>query len=73
MGYRAPCRKYYSIKDGKRPYISPTHIKQKIKLLNEFETKLETVPDMVEYFKRLMNIVSNDSELSEKCKQIGKK
>lgn len=72
FGPRAASKKFYAIKDGKRQHLSPTHIRQKIKSVREFERKLEAILHLEDYFKQLINIVNNDSELLEKCKQIGK-
>ena len=71
-GFRAASRRFYAIKDGKRQYISRTHIKQKIEAAKKFERKLEGVPHFVDYLKQFLKIVRSDRVLLEKYKQIEK-
>ena len=70
-GYNAASRKFPSIKDGKQHYLSPSHLKQKLRVVDNFNKKIQKViPATHEYLKLLQNIIKEDSEIKEKYTRL---
>lgn len=66
-------RRFPAIKDGKNKYLSPRHIKQKIKKVDEFLEQAEKIsPHFHDYMLRLKEIVRNDDDLKEKYIQLAR-
>ena len=63
FGCNAASRKFFAIKDGKRKYIFPAYIKQKIKQ-KRFKN-LKVSAQLIEFLKNMMEIVRGDTELRE--------
>jgi hypothetical protein len=71
-GSNAASRKFSAIKNGKEKYLSPSHIKQKIKEQDKFNKKFKDIPYFADYGKKLIEIVKSDAEVREKYIQLAK-
>lgn len=73
QGYNAASRKFYAIKKDDKKYLSPNQIKEKIKVVDEFNKKSEkTVPHFIDYVKELMEVVRGDVDIRKKYLEIAK-
>lgn len=71
-GYHAASSKYYSITpDGKKKYLSPKHIKEKIPQIQDFMSRYKKYVPFYRFFARYMlTIAINDSKLFEELKKL---
>jgi hypothetical protein len=71
-GYHAASSKYYAITpDGKKKYLSPKHIKNKIPQIQDFTLRYKKyVPFYIFFARYMLKIAENDQKLSQELKQI---
>ena len=73
MGYNAASGKFPVIKDGKPKYHSPRYIKKKISEAYAFaEEKERYYQPFVEYYKKLWEVIRNDSEIKKEYYEVAK-
>jgi hypothetical protein len=71
-GYHAASSKYYAITpDGKKKYLSPKHMKNKIPQIQDFTLRYKKYVRFYVFFARYMlKIAENDPKLSQELKEI---
>lgn len=64
-GYYAASRKSFAIKDGKKKYLSPNYIKQKLKVIDKFQNRVgsKEMKICMKYLEEINRTIRNDNEL----------
>jgi hypothetical protein len=72
-GYNAASRRFPALKNGKEEYLSPEHIREKIKEFDALIKQAEKIyPGSHNYIIRLKEIIKNDNDLKEKYIQLAR-